>query len=292
VESLKARGHRVIGAGRRAPTDAVVDQHETVDLSRPDTLGPLLARHHPDLIFHAAAVHGSAGSAYEESWLDMLAVNTGSLHPILEYARTLNPQARIVYLGSGKVYGPQYPAVVSEDSPRAGTCLYTTTKMASEGLIGHYRRAHGVKASVIHTFNHESERRPAGFFTARLADALATALAAPGSVTRLHTLDFHCDWGSAREFMDIAVDAAERAPGVDFILGSGRTLVGRDLAHRFFARHGLDADRHIETAVPPGPPQDAPYQVDLTRLETHLGRRPVETIETVLDRMLEARRIQ
>lgn len=294
---LAARGYDVVGVARQDRPSPRLDglpvTYVPLDLGQPDALSALLAEHRPALALHAAAVHGSADSRFEPDFLRMLAVNCGSLHPLLEHARLADPAMRIVYISSSKVFGPRYPAVVNERSPRTASCLYTTSKMAAEGLLSHYRRAHGVKASILYTFNHESEFRQPSFFTAKLADALAQALRSPEHRSTFMTLDFHCDWGSASEFMDLACDIAEKAIGEDVVLGSGTTVFARTVARDFFAKHGLELDRHVVTTQPPRPDRkDDIYQVDIAALERLTGRRPALSILDVLDHMLAARQAE
>ena len=50
--------------------------------------------------------------------------------------------------------------IITEGSRSRSSCLYTVAKNASRDLIACYRRDHGIRASVLHLFNHESERRP------------------------------------------------------------------------------------------------------------------------------------
>jgi len=212
VELLLRRGYKVAGVSRqenpRYDVGAEKFCYRALDLRRASQLGTLLDALRPHLIFHVAAVHGEAGTRYETIWQDMLAVNVGATHVCLEYLRTRCPQGGLVYAGSGKIFGPVYPPLVSESSRSHSSCLYTVAKNASHDLIDCYRRDHGIRASVLHLFNHESERRPRNFFMPTLACALHRALSHGDARVEIETLQFYCACGSAEEYMDIAADIA------------------------------------------------------------------------------------
>jgi GDPmannose 4,6-dehydratase len=170
------------------------------------------------------------------------------------------------------------------------SCLYTVAKNASRDLIQCYRRDHGIKASVLHLFNHETERRPPSFFMPTLACALRRALSDSDSRAEIETLQFFCDWGSAEEYMDIAADIAERALGNDVILATGRTWSAAELAQAVFSRHGLDYRKHLieRTAVPE--PQ-RPFRVSVERLASLIGRVPALNAVSVCEKMAAALRL-
>jgi GDPmannose 4,6-dehydratase len=288
VAHLLRRGYEVVGVSRQARQRhcaASVFEYMPLDLRRADRLVDLLERTRPSLIFHFAAVHGEAGTRYEPVWQDMLAVNVGATHACLEYLRTRCSRGGLVYAGSGKIFGPVYPPVVSEESPVRSSCLYTVTKNASRELIECYRREHGIRASVLHLFNHESARRGASFFIPTLASALYRAMADPRSCVEIDTLQFHCDWGSAEEYADIAVDVAEKALGTDLIIATGRTWLAADLARELFERRGLDYRNHlIERGRPASPAQL--FKVAVGRLAECLGRVPTVGAIEVCDNIL------
>jgi GDPmannose 4,6-dehydratase len=291
VEHLLCRGYEVAGVSRQEkPRYSVGGEkfhYHALDLRRAEELGTLLDALRPHLIFHVAAVHGEAGTRYETIWQDMLAVNVGATHVCLEYLRTRCPQGGLVYAGSGKIFGPVYPTLVTESSRSDSSCLYTVAKIASRDLIQCYRRDHGIKASVLHLFNHESERRPSSFFMPTLAYALRRALTDADSRAEIETLQFYCDWGSAEEYMDIAADIAERALGNDVIIATGRTWSAAELAQAVFSRHGLNYRKHlIERTAAPLPAQ--PFQVCVHRLAGLLDRVPALGAVDVCDKMAAA----
>jgi GDPmannose 4,6-dehydratase len=265
AEELVASGRQVLGLGRRQtfpyPIDSPHFAYRQLDLAESIELDSCLREFQPDEVFHVAAVHGSAGFPYEEVWGNALDVNTRSLHRVLEYARLHQPQLRVFYASSAKIFGPALKGHVDLSTPRDGSCLYSITKKASGQLASYYDQTHGIKSTVAILFNHESERRPSSFFVPKICNAVASSLANPLHRESLYTLSFHCDWSSARDFMRMALRAVDVGFAGEVIFASGVTWHGRDFVQQLFARHGLDYARHI----------DAPEPVDSTYYEVSSG---------------------
>jgi GDPmannose 4,6-dehydratase len=277
IEHLTRRDYEVSGISRQNDLKYAVEsksiRYISLDLRQPQSLAKALVDIAPDTIFHMAAVHGEAGSKYESIWQDMLAVNVGATHICLEYLRNLHRGGYLVYAGSGKTFGPDYPRKVTERSRQRATSLYSVTKIAARDLIECYRHDHGIAASVLHLFNHESERRNAAFFLPTLISALHRSIKDRSFRATLNTLEFYCDWGSAREYMDLAVDIAERAPNEDMIVATGHTWKASALAERLFRHYDLDYRKHL---IERGPAKESDryFGVSNAKLRRLIGRVP------------------
>jgi GDPmannose 4,6-dehydratase len=243
----------------------------------------------PDVVFHMAAIHGAAGFSYEPVFAAMMAVNVIATQTILDYARTERPALKFVYANSAKIFPSPLQAVIDERTAIRPTCLYSLGKIAALELIRYYRQRHKVAASSLILFNHESPRRPKDYFLPTLATGLAEALRNPQHTFTVKTLDFYMDWSSAEELMDIAVDIAERAPDDDLVLASGNTCHAREMVHAWFARYGLDANKHVIESLPPQA-AGGKFQVDLNHLYRRVGRKPERPIQLIVDELLQAAR--
>ena len=213
AEELLASGRQVLGLGRRSTFPYSIRSHKFVyrqlDIAESGELDGCLRDFQPDEVFHVAAVHGSAGFPYEEVWGKALDVNTKSLHRVLEFARLENPQLKIFYASSAKIFGPALCGRIDLSTPRKGSCLYSISKKASGYLASYYRNAHDIKTTVAILFNHESERRLEQFFIPKICKAISSALTNPMHRESLYTLSFYCDWSCARDFMRMARLAVE-----------------------------------------------------------------------------------
>ena len=202
------------------------------------------------------------GGNYEEIFSEVLNVNTGSVHSALEYLRKKG-SGQLLYASSGKVFGKEPPERIDENTLTKNDCLYSLSKNISSNIVNYYRKHHGVTASIVYPFNHESELRPHDFFIPIVLDSLATALMrVPGLTREVKTLDFYCDWGSAEEYMDIMIDIAEKAPIQDFVLGTGSCTYGRNMVESLFHEHGLDYREVLITSGRDPAMTPRPYHID------------------------------
>jgi GDPmannose 4,6-dehydratase len=293
TRALLKRARSVVAVDMQpGPREPVADprfRYASLDLRRRDALAALLAEERPSHVFHFAAVHASAsGEPYERRFGDMLDVNVASVHVVLEHLRAHG--GRLLYASSIKAFGEPPPRRIDETTPRHSTCLYGVSKNAATDLILYYRRVHGVLASVVFLGNHESPLRPAEFFIPKIARSIARAKARPAvEATTVRTLDFHCDWGSAEEYADIAVDLLDRAPAEEVVMGTGRTVHARTLCSGLFASAGLDATRYLrETDGAPPADRPEPYALSPEKLERLVGRRPRRTVESVVEEIVGA----
>ena len=201
-----------------------------MDAADEGALDALLSRTMPDQIYHMAAIHGSAGHAYEAAWRKALALNVGSVHTCLEHMRRRSPATRLFYPSSLKVFGDPPPAEIDEATPRVSSCLYSITKNAATDLIHQYRARHDIWACIGYYFNHDSPRRPDSYFLPRLAAQIAASLRHDALVPSVASLDFWCDWGSSREFMELTFDLLRLDVPSDVVIATGRPAYAADVA--------------------------------------------------------------
>ena len=292
AEALLRRGYQVTGIGRDAASryvsSASAFRYVSCDLRDGDALARIVDATDPEFAFHFAAVHGASGFRYEELWRDMMAVNVLSLHVLLEHARrAARASMRVIYAGSAKIFPTPLMGVIDETTTARATCLYGIGKMASRDLIAYFRAHHGVKATNIVLFQHESPRRATQYLLPTIARAIRKAQNDPDHHTSIETLDFRIDWSDAPELMDIVIDIAERSDAEELVLASGKTWHARLAVEDLFAHHGLDMDRHLVESLPrsdPGPD----FKVCLAKLEREIGRRPVKSLYQIFDSMLAA----
>lgn len=269
AEVLIARGYVVTGAGRQARSrwvDPTRFRYVALDLSDAAPLDALLSEVQPDEIYHMAAVHGSAGHAYEGGWREALALNVGSVHTCLEYMRR-RPEVRLFYPSSVKVFGTNPPSIINEETLRVSKCLYSITKNAATELIHYYRAQHGIFASIGYYFNHESPRRPDSYFLPRLVGQIAAQLGRRDEAPDIATLDFWCDWGSSQEFMELTVDLLQAEGPCDVIFATGAPVYAAALSADLSAAAGLPPSGSLGGGKPP-------FRADINRLREIVGKAP------------------
>ncbi|MHB8885473.1 MAG: GDP-mannose 4,6-dehydratase [Methylovirgula sp.] len=291
AEVLLRRGHEVIGCGRDENSRYVRPRpsfiYEKMDICDLAAFAMLVRHYEPNVAFHVAAVHGPAGFEYEQAWREMMTVNVLSLHVLLEHARVRAPSMRVVYAGSSKIFPLPLSGEIDERTPASASCLYSIGKLASRNLILQYHDKHRVSATNAILFNHESIRRSESYFIPRIAKAIVAAKADRSYFTTVQTLDFRADWGDAEEFMDIMADIALNSDVPEVILASGTTWHARSAVRLLFARHGLDFRDHIGEVLPPRDPGPE-FHVDVGQLSGFAGRRPLQQLTQLVDRMVDA----
>jgi GDPmannose 4,6-dehydratase len=289
TESLLRRGHHVTGIGRD-PASRYISvstrfQYVSCDLVQVEHLAQFINENDFDFVFHFAAVHGADGFSYEPVWRDMMAVNVNALHVLLEYARLKRPHMRVIYAGSCKIFPAPLTGTIDEMTPARASCLYSVGKIAGRDLLAYYRSHHGVIGTNVVLFNHESPRRPPQYLLPTLARAICDCRSKPHHQITVKSLNFMVDWSDAAELMDLAADVAERSDVQELVLASGTTSYGRTAAERMFARHGLHLRRHVVEREPGSDPAPR-FQVSLTRLEREIGKRPLKTVDDIVDAII------
>jgi GDPmannose 4,6-dehydratase len=272
ADVLLERGHAVTGVGRQAKSrwvDAGRFDYVQLDAGNQNALDELLSKTMPDRIFHMAAVHGSAGHTYEPVWREALALNVGSVHTCLEHMRIRKPSTRLFYPSSLKVFGDPPPSKIDEATSRLSSCLYSITKNAATDLIHQYRARHQAWACVGYYFNHDSPRRGETYFLPRLAAQIAASLRGEASPPAVASLDFWCDWGSSREFMELTADLMELDSPQDVVIATGRPVHAAELARLLAEDVGA-----VSPSIPPPSPATPPVRAKLDALRHATGRIP------------------
>lgn len=276
-ESLAARGHHVIAAGRQtAYTMRKPDgefRYRQVDLRDQHALRQVLTAEKPDNIFHVAAVHGEAGFRYEEVVADLFAVSVLSVYVCLEYLRQ-RERGQLFYASSAKVFGEKPQQRITELSEKHAGSLYATAKIAAGNLIDCYRRDHGISATVAYFFNHESPRRGPDYFVPKIARALANGLSGNRDVVTLQSLDFFADWGSAREYMEMSAKAMEMGLDGDYVVATGETVWAAAAVEAIFKSYKLDYRQWLRAPEVGDPAESVAFVADPSKFTSALGYKP------------------
>ena len=278
AKSLFDRGWKVIGLGRQdQPVDWVkpyISEYYCLNLQEINLIEKFLLNITVDTVFYTAAVHGAEGFNYEQVWLESHKVNTICVHAVLEHARCISPNMKLVYFSSGKLFSQPERQIINESSPIVTNSIYTITKHSAHELIKYYRERHNISASVVWLFNHESEFRAPEYFIMRVLEALKRGLKGRTEIVTLESLDFWCDWGSAKEYMEIVSSECDRFIGNEFILATGKTVWARDIVLDLFRDNGLNIDNHIRTKFRSEKSERSRWEIDNTKLYQITGVSP------------------
>ena len=176
---------------------------------------------------------------------------------LLEAMRHEAPEAALVLVSSGEVYGPPERLPVDETAPLRPQNPYAVSKAACDLLGGQYADAYGLRVVRMRAFNHagpgQSDDYVVGTLTRQVAEAEAAGAAEV--VLRTGNPDPARDFTDVRDVVRAYVAAAGLEPG-PYNVCSGRTASVRDLiamvseAARLPVRHEVDPERVRHHDVP------------------------------------------
>ena len=154
----------------KAPSSVQQVKGDLTDIS---SLTTALDQVRPDIIFHLAAASSVASSwDHPGRFLEVNAVGTVNL---LEVARTLDLDTRVVVSSSAEVYGavPTDQQPITEDSPLEPLSPYAASKAAQDLLAAQYYHGYGMPTIRLRLFHHTGPRRPTQFVASSFAHQIA-----------------------------------------------------------------------------------------------------------------------
>jgi GDP-4-dehydro-6-deoxy-D-mannose reductase len=239
----------------------------------------------PAVVFHLAAL-----ASVPRSWeapAETLTGNVAMTANLLEAVRLEAPEATIVLIGSGEVYGPPAALPVDEDAPLRPQNPYAVSKAACDLLAGQYADAFGMHVLRMRPFNHAGPGQSDDYVVGTLTRQVAEAEAAGRDEVLLRT----GNPDSARDFTDVrdvarAYVAAGSLAGGAYNVASGRAVTVRELielvrsASRLPVRHEVEPGRVRAHDVPE-------VRGSATRLREATGWQPEIPLERTVADALE-----
>jgi GDP-4-dehydro-6-deoxy-D-mannose reductase len=239
----------------------------------------------PAVVFHLAAL-----ASVPRSWeapAETLTGNVAMTANLLEAVRLEAPEATIVLIGSGEVYGPPAALPVDEDAPLRPQNPYAVSKAACDLLAGQYADAFGMHVLRMRPFNHAGPGQSDDYVVGTLTRQVAEAEAAGRDEVLLRT----GNPDSARDFTDVrdvarAYVAAGSLDGGAYNVASGRAVTVRELielvrsASRLPVRHEVEPGRVRAHDVPE-------VRGSATRLREATGWQPEIPLERTVADALE-----
>jgi GDP-4-dehydro-6-deoxy-D-mannose reductase len=214
-----------------------------VDLLDAAATGHAIAQAEPEVVYHLAALASVAGS-WERPGA-ALSENTLATLNLLEAVRTRAPDARVIVVGSGEIYGRPASLPVDEDAPLRPQNPYAVSKAAVDLLAAMYVDAHGLEIVRVRAFNHAGPRQSTDYVVASLTRQVAIGLAAGESPVRVVTgnpeprRDFTDVRDVALAYRELAASAppdaynvcSGRATSVAELIALLREVTGSEIAH-------------------------------------------------------------
>ena len=270
---------------------APADRSMGVDIRDPRSIGAVLAREEPEVVYHLAGM-ADVGASWDDPAATFEVNANGTLHT-LAAARAAGVR-RVLVVSSADVYGivDSDALPIDEDQPLRPVSPYGVSKAAAELLALQAWTGHGLETIRVRSFNHIGPGQSPKFVAAALASRVAQAEHDGSSSVSVGNLTPRRDFTDVRD-----VVRAYRAAMVDGEAGEVYNVAsGRDVSIEHLARSLLDrAVAPLELDIDPAlqRPVDNPISVgDASRLHAATGWTPDIPLDQTLSELLDAMRAQ
>jgi GDP-4-dehydro-6-deoxy-D-mannose reductase len=265
---------------------ATAPSREELDLLDGDAVSAAVRESAPDTVWHLAAL-ASVGRSWEAP-AETIAENVAMTVNLLEAVRTEAPEATVVLISSGEIYGPPDRLPVDEEAALRPQNPYAVSKAACDLLGGQYADATGLRVVRLRPFNHTGPGQTDDYVVGTLTRQVAEAEAAgrEEALIRTGNPDSARDFSDVRDVARAYVAAATLDSGV-YNVASGKAVSVRELielvraAARIPVRHEVDPARVRAHDVPE-------VRGSAERLRASTGWRPEIPLDQTIADALEA----
>ncbi len=292
AEHLQALGWQVAGTVF-GPYKNIIDlcgklELYPAELSRLDVMTFVLEQAQPDVIFHLAA-QPLVSASLRDPW-PTLETNIRMQLNVLEGVRQVNPDCRVLVVGSGEEYGlvrtDELP--VHEDCPLRPLNAYALSKVAQDLMGLQYFLTHKLHVIRVRPFNHIGPRQRPGFVAPDFASQIAAAEQGQRPpVMKVGNLDARRDFCDVRDVVRAYVLLiTEGEPGQVYNVGSGESHSIQEVLNGMLAlsRVPIEVRQDLERMRPADIPE---IVCDASRLRERTGWQPTIPFEQSIQDILE-----
>ncbi|HEY3942521.1 MAG TPA: GDP-mannose 4,6-dehydratase [Acidimicrobiales bacterium] len=239
-----------LAAHLRSEGDEVAIVDVETDVADPAAIGPAIATHEPEVIYHLAAL-----AHVGESWAEpsrVLRVNVLGTAEVLAAARALPNPPLVLVVSSAEVYGAvsadQLP--VHEEAPVTPVTPYAASKAAAEQVALQAWRGFGQPVTVVRPFNHIGPRQAPNFAVSALARRIVEARRVGAHELAVGALTTRRDFTDVRDVVRAyRLLGAGSGIGGTFNVCSGHDVAIGDVAARLLELAGADLELRTDPAL-------------------------------------------
>lgn len=231
VQLLREKGYSVCALYHKEEPKAPVFQQillHRVDITNRDEIIPVLREFTPDEIYHLAGL----AVTVSRSPLEYYHTNFFGTLNLFEAVWETIRQAKILYVGSGAVYGPvpKEKQPIREDTPLAPVNHYAASKAAADMAACAYA-SQGLHIVRARPFNHTGPGQSPDYVCSRLAQEVARViLGQKEPVVTAGNLDVARDFTDVRDVVRAYWLLLQKGrPGEAYNICSGRAYTVRDI---------------------------------------------------------------
>ncbi len=201
----------------------------------------------PGAVFHLAAFSSATLSWKRPS--EAVLGNMRMTLSVLEAVRLEQPDARLVLVGSGQVYGEPGAMPVSEDAPLCPANPYAASKASCDLLGLQYAEAFGLQIARMRPFNHAGPGQSEDYVVSSLARQVAEAEVGGSAecVVRTGNPESARDFTDVRDVVRAYAMAAEAGSG-PFNVCSGKAVSVATLVEMLGAHSRVPIKHEIASA--------------------------------------------
>lgn len=277
-------GRRLVARLRAEGAEVFASDRE-LDVTDADALGTAIWRERPAAVVHLAAQSSVAAARGDPA--GTYRVNFEGTHCLLSEIARRAPDARILLVASGDVYGSAPPgsAPFDESAPLQPRSAYGRSKAAADLLGGIWARR-GLSVLRLRPFNHTGPGQSEAFVASSFARQVAE-IAAGNRPARLRVGNLD----SVRDFLDVddVIEAyvrllAPQVPAQIYNVASGTGISAREILERLMRIAGV----RPEVEVDPARFRPTDYAVgNAARLSSLTGWAPAVPLDDTLTRLVD-----
>lgn len=252
AEECLKRGERVIGVLRRssAPNlwriEHLINDSNLMllegDGTDPSFINTVISRYHPDLVYNYMAQSHVATSFTQPAYTSEI---TGkSVLYMLEAIKSFSPETRFIHAATSEQFGDQYDVdelgnkYQDENTKMNIQSPYGNAKLEAYNYVRLYRNSYNLFATNIIMFNCESPKRGELFVTRKITRWISEFIKSGRNTAfpklKLGNLDASRDWGSASDYIQAYILAANHTKPDDFVICTSETHTIREFLSEAF----------------------------------------------------------
>ena len=230
-QELEQNGREVVGMDVQ-PGEGTI----RADLLDAEKIRELIAAEKPDEIFHLAAL-ADVGRSWKAPQLT-IRLNVEASVNLMEAVRQVNPETKLVMVGSSDQYGNlgALGASVSETTEMKPQSPYAVSKRAQEDMAKLYVRSYGMKIYMTRSFNHGGAGQRTGFMIPDFASGIVRIERGQAKELLVGNLSSRRDFTHVRDMVRAYRLIAEKGrPGEVYNVGSGKTWSAQEVLDQLIA---------------------------------------------------------
>ena len=274
---FEANGYEVIRCD-------LVDADEVISMNIMDreSVQSVLSRYQPDVLVNMAG-QANVGLSWKKPQFTF-ELNTVGLINILEVVRTVNPQMRVIAVGSSDEYGVLLDrgVNVTEDVPVNPTTPYAISKLAQEQFAQLYNRTYGMNICMTRQFNLGGAGQMKGFMISDFASGIAEIEAGNKEYLSVGNLNSARDFTHVKDACRAVRLIAEQGhAGEVYNICSGETHTAQEVLDKLIGMAKVPIEVHQDPARMR--PSDTPVVCgNHDKLTAHTGWQPQLGMDALL----------